>query len=206
VVIDFWVDNNNISPGACTTLRWHVEHANAVHLDGVGVAGDGTKQICPGSTTIYVLHVAHDAGATEKKVTVKVTGGGAPAPTPTPTLILVQPISVDLAVTDLFADKQVQGKVFARITNHGPDSATNANVQLFCSAQVVDSSNNPQPAVANSSQVNVSLNPGQTKEFNTGITVDTTKYWYVFTCDISTPGQFLGDDKPGNNNYTEKIP
>jgi hypothetical protein len=205
VVIDFWVDNNNISPGACTSLRWHVEHANAVHLDGVGVAGDGTKQICPGATTIYVLHVAHDAGATEKKVTVKVTGGGSSSPTPTPTVILVQPISVDLAVTDLFADKQVQGKVFTRITNHGPDSVTNINVQLFCSADVTDSSNKTF-VVVQPSQVTVSLNPGQTKEFNTGITVDTTKYWYLVKCEISTPGLLLGDPKPGNNSYTEKIP
>ena len=108
-------------------------------------------------------------------------------------------------MTDLFADKLVQGKVYTRITNHGPDSVTNANVQLICSADATDS-NNITLVILQNSQVNVSLNPGQTKEFNTGITVDTNKYWYVVTCNIQTPGLFLGDPKPGDDSYTEKIP
>jgi hypothetical protein len=189
VVIDFWVDNNNIAAGTCTTLRWHVANANAVHLDGVGVVGDGSKQICPSSTTVYVLHVVHDAGATEKKVTVKVPGGSPP-----------QPQSADLAVTDLFADKLVQGKVYARITNHGPGNLTNVTVQLSCSG--AGWANNSPTPVSSSKSVAVTLNPGQTQQFNTGIVIDTNQYsYYELTCEIN-----YQDRDSANNRHGEVIP
>ena len=189
VVIDFWVDNNNIAAGTCTTLRWHVANANAVHLDGAGVVGDGSKQICPSSTTVYVLHVAHDAGATEKKVTVKVSGGSSS-----------QPQSADLAVTDLFADKLVQGKVYARVTNHGPGNLTNVTVQLSCSG--AGWANNSPTPVSSSKSVAVTLNPGQTQQFNTGIVIDTNQYsYYELTCEIN-----YQDRNSANNSHGEVIP
>lgn len=72
VTIDFRADSTNLTAGDCTTLRWDVEHATLVRLDGVGVAGHDSKQVCPGSTTTYVLRVEHENGITEEKVTVNV--------------------------------------------------------------------------------------------------------------------------------------
>jgi hypothetical protein len=200
VVIDFWVDNNSINSGDCTTLRWHVEHANAVHLDGAGVTGDGTKKICPTTTSVYVLHVAHDAGATEKKVTVKVAGAATPLPTP-PGGGSWGVLTADLAVTDLYPDKQPVGKVFARITNHGPQSVSNVPVALNCSVSETDSKGGKGvfPLVVN---VTVSLDPGKSQNVATGISIDTTKYKYVITC---VPQVQFNDPKT-NDDYQETIP
>jgi hypothetical protein len=136
VVIDFWVDNNNIATGTCTTLRWHVAHANAVHLDGVGVVGDSSKQICPGSTTVWPTRTSSMwpmmPEPPRKKVTadhVKVSG---PSSTPTPTPGGTPSFSADLAVTDLYPDKLKGGTVYGRITNRGPGTCTNVQIQFSC--------------------------------------------------------------------------
>jgi hypothetical protein len=49
-----------------------VEHATAVQLDGAGVASQGTRQVCPASTTTYHLHVVAPAGDVDRYVTVTV--------------------------------------------------------------------------------------------------------------------------------------
>ena len=59
--------------GECTVLHWDVEYATAVYLDGEGVVGHGTRQVCPASTTTYRLHVVAPAGDVERSVTVIVT-------------------------------------------------------------------------------------------------------------------------------------
>jgi hypothetical protein len=115
-------------------------------------------------------------------------------------------LTADLAATDLFADKLVQGKVYVRITNHGPDSLTNASVELKCNAHGVPlASQPPYSHVMSPKKITVSLNPGQTKEFDTTILLDTTKYlYYEVTCGIST--QAFTDPSVSNNNYSERIP
>jgi hypothetical protein len=201
VVIDFWVDNNNIAAGTCTTLRWHVAHANAVHLDGAGVVGDGSKQICPGSTTVYVLHVAHDAGATEKKVTVKVSGSSS---TPTPTPGGTPSFSTDLAVTDLYPDKLKNGTVYGRITNRGPGTCKNVQIQFSCSwaKTAYGATFGLNEAIGPKKITITSLSPGQTASFNTGIVVDITQFWYDMTCSIQVP---FNDPDTANNTYKEKL-
>ena len=115
-------------------------------------------------------------------------------------------LTADLAVTDLFADKLVQGKVYVRITNHGPDSLTNASVEFKCNAYGVPLAGQPPYShVMSPIKITVSLNPGQTKEFDTTISLDTTKYlYYNVTCGIST--QAFTDPNVSNNNYSERIP
>ncbi len=71
--INFWVDNATINAGQCTTLRWDVQNVRAVFLDGRGVAGQGTQQVCPGGTTPYTLRVVRqDGGEETRQVTVTV--------------------------------------------------------------------------------------------------------------------------------------
>ncbi len=71
-VIDFRVDQDLIYRGTCTTLRWDVDFVRAVYLDGRGVPGHGTQQICPQATTTYTLRVVTDSGDYSRTVTVTV--------------------------------------------------------------------------------------------------------------------------------------
>ncbi len=196
VVIDFWVDDNDITAGDCTTLRWHVANANAVHLDGVGVIGDDTKKICPTTTSVYVLHVAYDAGSSEKKVTVKVSGASPPGGGSTGVL------TADLKVTDLYPDKQPQGKVFARVTNNGPQGVSNVTVKLYCSVAQHQYVTGQVISSTTAGNLTINLAAGQTQAFDTGIAVQTDKYWYWITCLTQAP---FNDIYP-NDSYSEPIP
>jgi hypothetical protein len=73
VTINFWADSTNLTAGNCTTLHWDVEHATAVYLNGAGVAGHATQQVCPPSTATYTLHVEYAGGATDRQITINVT-------------------------------------------------------------------------------------------------------------------------------------
>jgi len=55
-------DDTSLVQGECTTLRWDVEYATAVFLNGGGVPGHGTQQVCPASTATYDLHVEAPGG------------------------------------------------------------------------------------------------------------------------------------------------
>lgn len=110
--------------------------------------------------------------------------------------------TTDLAVTDLFPLNLPQGDIHTRITNNGPDSLTNAGVQLSCSVNVHPYGGIPYGHGAGF-PITVSLNPGQTGEFPTSISVDTTQAWYEVTCTVQPP---FADPNPGNNSYSETFP
>jgi hypothetical protein len=61
-------------------LRWDVEYATAVFLDGKGVPGHGKREVCPASTTTYDLRVEAPCGNVDRSVTINVE----PAPDTTP--------------------------------------------------------------------------------------------------------------------------
>jgi hypothetical protein len=79
------VEEDSITSGECTVLHWDVEHATGVYLDGQGVAGHGTRQICPTSATTYDLHVEAPAGDVDRSVTVTVSAPVDTTPPPPPT-------------------------------------------------------------------------------------------------------------------------
>jgi hypothetical protein len=70
--VDFCCDTS-LFQGECTTLRWDVEYAAAVFLNGGGVPGHGTQQVCPDSTTTYNLHVEAPGGNVDRSVTINVS-------------------------------------------------------------------------------------------------------------------------------------
>ena len=73
VIIEFWADDYSVMKGQCTTLRWNVANIQAVYLDGEGVTGQGSKQVCPDKETTYTLDVYKVEGNTEtRQVTIKV--------------------------------------------------------------------------------------------------------------------------------------
>ena len=109
-----------------------------------------------------------------------------------------------MALTDLYPDKLKNGTVYGRITNNGPGTCKNVQVQFSCSWTEfaygatfgVNKSIEPKPITI------TSLSPGQTASFNTGIVVDITKFWYDMTCQIQVG---FNDPNPTNNTYQEKL-
>ncbi|MBI5652886.1 MAG: hypothetical protein HZC40_20925 [Chloroflexi bacterium] len=85
--INFRADQTTLTRGQCTTLRWDVENATAVYLEGNGVPGHGTQQMCPNNTTTYTLRVNAPAGTADRNVTINVQ---IPANTPTRTPTKIQ--------------------------------------------------------------------------------------------------------------------
>jgi hypothetical protein len=82
--VDFQADDTSLVQGECTTLRWDVEYATAVFLNGGGVPGHGTQQVCPASTTTYDLHVEAPSGNVDRSVTINVSAPPDTTPPPVP--------------------------------------------------------------------------------------------------------------------------
>lgn len=94
----FDADQTSVDAGRCTTLRWSVEGIDSVYLDGGGVTGSGSRQVCPTRTTSYTLRVRLLDGKDElRTVTVVVAPTTTPwptstrQPTATPTLWIWRP-------------------------------------------------------------------------------------------------------------------
>jgi hypothetical protein len=112
-------------------------------------------------------------------------------------------IQADLAVTDIFPDSLPNGNVFCRITNNGPDALQNATVQLVTYVTAFPlPSGNVIPETSHTINITVTLQAGQTGEFDTGVNVDTDNYWYYVTSEVILP---LLDPIQGNNIYTEQV-
>jgi len=70
--VDFRADRTELDIWECTTLRWDVENVREVYLDGRGVVGHGTREVCPLETTTYTLRVVFYDGSTEEQsLTIK---------------------------------------------------------------------------------------------------------------------------------------
>lgn len=59
---NFRADNTSLASGQCTTLRWEVNSADSVFLDGEAVAFIGSQDVCPTTTTRYILLVVYPDG------------------------------------------------------------------------------------------------------------------------------------------------
>ena len=71
----FWADRYQLEFGECTTLHWSVSEAREVYLKNEGVAGQGTRQVCPATTTLYDLRVVRATGTQEYRLTIVVGDG-----------------------------------------------------------------------------------------------------------------------------------
>lgn len=72
VGINFEASETSIKAGDCTILKWNVQNAMHVYLNGTEIGGRGDDDVCPGSTTTYTLGVEHAAGYSERKIIVTV--------------------------------------------------------------------------------------------------------------------------------------
>ncbi|HET7010610.1 MAG TPA: Ig-like domain-containing protein [Anaerolineales bacterium] len=197
----FTASPGTLAAGQSATLSWGgILNADLFEIapEVGGVAATGSVVVRPAATTVYTLAVGGCGGTSSAQVTVVVLAPTLPpAPTHVPTL--------DLAVTDLYPDNLPQGRLFTRITNNGPSDLSSDEVWLSCSAVLSDPIEGTQETVtADPSLLLVSLVPGETGIFNTGILVDTSSYWYAVTCSVEMEA-FI-DPNPANDEYTENFP
>lgn len=83
--IRFYAEKSSLVAGECTDLYWYVNRAQAVYLNGTGVAGLGRRRVCPDKTTVHTLRVIHrDGHETVHTVTLEVTPLPLPLPLPMP--------------------------------------------------------------------------------------------------------------------------
>jgi len=72
-----------ISPGGCAQLEWgKVDNATSASIEpGIGGVGTpGTQEVCPGSTTTYVLTAQDASGTRTAQATLNVSTGTEPKP------------------------------------------------------------------------------------------------------------------------------
>ncbi len=71
--ITFRADRTSLRPGECALLSWNVENVSAVYLNGEGVPGQFSRQVCLQATTTYTLRVVRkDGTVVDTPVTITV--------------------------------------------------------------------------------------------------------------------------------------
>jgi hypothetical protein len=61
-----------VSPGACTLLRWWVTGATELTLNGAPVSAQDQRQVCPSATQRFTLTATNAAGQTVRELTVTI--------------------------------------------------------------------------------------------------------------------------------------
>jgi len=113
-------------------------------------------------------------------------------------------VRADLAVTDVFPENLPHGDLKVRITNNGPTPLTTYPAELFCHAHGV-SWGGPEHGEEDREghqQIILSLGPGDTDEFETGIKIDANLYQYEVFCEVWVEI----DHEHSNNFYMEMVP
>src|SRR5581483_9813012 len=115
VINYFTAEPSTISSGQPSSLRWSVDNATNIQIDGIGqVSPNGRPAVYPTDTTTYHMTATGPGGTKEASATVTVSAPPAPAPTPaapqqTPAEILarqVQDIHCDYDKSDIRASDQ----------------------------------------------------------------------------------------------------
>jgi len=79
--VTFEAQATELTPGACTVLRWWVSDAAQLTLDGATVNAQDQKSICPPATQHFILAATNSAGQTLREITVTVAEDS-PVPAP----------------------------------------------------------------------------------------------------------------------------
>ena len=84
--VNFWVDDDSITAGDCTTLHWQVSWTTYLEVNGTEVAGTGTWSVCPDSTVTYTIHAEGPGGTVDQSLVITVSApvDNTPPPVPTP--------------------------------------------------------------------------------------------------------------------------
>ncbi len=109
VALDFSADQTTVEYGSCTTLRWTIENAEAIRLDGEKVGSQGSKEVCPtepdNAYQLLVLPLQGDL--IEQNIIINVPPTPLPpSPTPAPTPTTATQAQTQAPVIDkLIADQ-----------------------------------------------------------------------------------------------------
>jgi hypothetical protein len=82
--VNFWVDDDSITAGDCTTLHWEVSWTTYLEVNGTEVAGTGTWSVCPESTVTYTIHAEGPGGTVDQSLVVTVSAAPDTTPPPVP--------------------------------------------------------------------------------------------------------------------------
>ena len=96
--IEFWADRTEVVAGQCLNLSWRVSGVLAVYLNGQGVTGEETRQVCPSADTTYTLRAITPAGEEQRQIVVHAIPP-TPAFTPPPTQTPAAPAAAKAAST-----------------------------------------------------------------------------------------------------------
>ncbi len=81
----FTAEPTTISSGQPSSLRWSVDNATSVQIDGIGqVSPNGRRAVYPTETTTYHLTATGPGGTKDASATVTVSSPPAPTPTQAP--------------------------------------------------------------------------------------------------------------------------
>ena len=82
--VSIWADPATIVQGQCSTLAWSTTGASSASIDrGIGSMNpNGSRQVCPGSTTQYTVTAMGEGGTRTASTTVTVNPAPAPPPPP----------------------------------------------------------------------------------------------------------------------------
>ncbi len=73
--IAYRADDEQLSVGDCTTIRWDVYNVQAVFFDAEEVPSQASREVCPAQTTTYTLTVIYpDASQSARQLTITVQG------------------------------------------------------------------------------------------------------------------------------------
>lgn len=92
--VSFWADSDGLVAGECTALRWEVSHVEAVYLEGEGVAGSGSRQVCPTQDQTFVLRVVTAGGPLDYWQAITVSSPAATATGAAPATAAVVPTAL----------------------------------------------------------------------------------------------------------------
>jgi hypothetical protein len=189
-----------------TTISCGTE--SVVRYDGAPAAGEGFEgplivSLGPGQTADFPTALSIDISQATYVVSCTVEVTFADSDLSNNVSGRAFSLEADLAVTDIFPDNLPEGKVYARITNNGPDSLVNTTVLLGCSYVATTSTLQTWTKANAPSFTTVSLNPGQTKEFDVNMSIDNSCTKYDVTCEVQVA---FYDANKTNNSYSETIP
>ncbi len=83
----FRLDQNPISAGGCTMLRWDTAYAVEVFLEDEPVDANGSRQVCPAAPQVYRLHVVGEEQEDTYELTLGVSGSSNDTATAGPTAV-----------------------------------------------------------------------------------------------------------------------
>lgn len=68
----FWADRYSLVTGECTRLNWKLEGVTAVYLNGEGVTGADSRQVCLTETTAFTLSVTTGSTSQDYRLSIAV--------------------------------------------------------------------------------------------------------------------------------------